>query len=95
MPGAIVTHLDLPAAGSVQQVARIRTSAGSLEACSTQASASEAKAITLHCQLDERARRRLQRRWLRLEVSTSFTPSRGDPESIARHILFRRAARPD
>lgn len=95
LPHAILTHLDLAAAGSIQQVARFRTSAGSLEACSTQASASEAKSITLHCQLDERVRRRLQRRWLRLEVSTTFTPSQGDPESVTRHVLFRRATRPD
>ncbi len=95
MARAIVTHIDLRAAGAIQQVARIRTSAGSLEVCSTQASASEAKAITLHCQLDERVRRRLQRRWLRLEISTSLTPSQGDPESVTRHVLLRRAARPD
>jgi hypothetical protein len=88
---ALVTHLEVAAAGKVRQTATIRSADGPLNACSAQATMSEAGDVTLACDLSKEVRRRSRGRWLRLEVRTRFAPWEGDAETVTQRAFLPRS----
>ena len=90
--GALVTHLRVSTAGQIKQTATIRTAGGTLNACSTEASASEAGELTLNCDLSREVRRRSRARWLRLELRTRFAPLEGEAETLTHRVFLPRGS---
>ena len=86
--GVLVSTISVPAAGAVEQVARVATATGRI-ACTARATTTSAADVTLRCRLSGAVRRRLAARRLRLSISTSFAHDRpgtgnGDPLDPAR-----------
>jgi hypothetical protein len=86
----LTTRLRVSMAGQVKQTATVRTTGGTVKACSVQASAPEAGDMTLGCDLSKEARRRSRARWLRLEVRTHFAPQEGEAETLTRRVFLPR-----
>jgi hypothetical protein len=88
--GVLVTRLRLPEPGALNQRATIRTADGRIGVCATRAQATGMGGVTLRCELSTAARRRLRKRWLRLDVRTTFAPAAGRSETLARGVLAPR-----
>ena len=86
------TELTLQRAGTVSQRATIVTADGPVVACRKQIE-EQAGDLTLSCPLTRPVRERLQARWLRATLVTTFIPSSGAAEAITRTIHLPRLAR--
>ena len=87
---ALTSELTLRGAGTVSQRATISTADGTVVACRKQAEVDRAGDRTLNCPLTRAVRKRLQARWLRAALVTTFTPSSGNAESITRTVHLPR-----
>lgn len=89
--GVLVTHLDAPAAGRIEQRVRFHAAKGLVGACAKEQEIAEPGAVTLRCPLSRIARRHIAARWLRLTVETSFTPQGGNGEGLSYSVKAHRA----
>lgn len=88
--GVLVTRVGVPGGGRVEQRAVVQTRGGSLHACDASAHTSAAGTVALRCPLSAAVRRHLANRWLRLTVTTKFTPASGSPQSLTRVMTLKR-----
>jgi hypothetical protein len=89
--GVLVTHLDAPAAGRVEQRVEFHAPKGFVGACTTRQAITKPGAVTLRCPLSRIARRHIAARWLRLAVETSFKPPSGTKEGLSYSVRAQRA----
>jgi hypothetical protein len=88
--GALVTDLDLAAAGRIRQRAAIRTKNGTAKVCSVSAQETQGGKVLLRCRLSAAAMRRLRARWLTIRVETRFTSTKAGPELLVWERIARR-----
>lgn len=88
---AIRTRLSLAGPGVVTQVGRISTRRGAITVCRGRAEVDRARSLTLRCVLNAKARKRLEKRRLKVTLTTRFYPAAGPVETAAR--LFTIPAR--
>jgi hypothetical protein len=89
--GVLVTHLDAPAAGRIEQRVKFHVPKGFVGACATKQATATPGAVTVRCPLSRVARRHLAARWLRLAVETSFMPLDGGGEGLSYSVKAPRA----
>jgi len=89
--GVLVTHLDAPAAGRIEQRVKFHVPKGLVGACAANQAAATPGAVTLRCPLSRIARRHIAARWLRLAVETSFEPPGGGGEGLSYSVKAPRA----
>lgn len=92
--GILITHLVVPGAGKVSQQVKMWAAGGPINVCVTHEHASEAGGVTLRCELSPLARRHLRKRWLRLNVYTTFAPLEGSATVLTRGVVARRVGSP-
>lgn len=88
--GVLSTHLRLPVAGEVGQVATIHTAHGRVRACVVPPRVRKAGSLTLRCRISAGVRHRLRAHWLKLRVVTRFEPEGGEPERSKRQVVVPR-----
>lgn len=81
---AIRTRLSLSVPGVVTQTGTISTRRGAVTVCRDRVEADRARSLNLRCELNAKARRRLEKRRLEVSLRTLFTPVGGIPESATR-----------
>lgn len=87
------THLDLTAPGTVTQLGKIVTRRGQVTVCHSRAEVDRPRSLKLRCKLDAEARERLRKGWLKVGVTTRFSPSEGPLESSTRYLNLPRDQR--
>jgi CotH kinase protein len=90
--GVLVTHLDVPAAGRVEQRVKFHAPKGLVGACATKQTTAKPGALTLRCPLSRIARRHIAARWLQLAIETSFRPLGGTEEGRSYSVKAHRAS---
>jgi hypothetical protein len=88
--GLLSTSVRLTKPGLLRQTVKIGTARGQVGVCSTQDRVSSPRRVTLRCRLSATARRRLSKRWLKLQVVTRFAPDGGQAEAITRRVFAPR-----
>ena len=89
---ALKTELSLGSAGTVSQRGTIDTADGPIVACRKQVTIDGPQDRSLSCPLTRPARERLQARWLRATLVTTFTFSSGASEVVTRSVHLPRLA---
>jgi CotH protein len=87
--GALVTKLRLQEEGTVSQRVTLRRAGHEVSACSAH-KRHATESVTLRCSLSAAVRRYLRAGSLHLEVSTSFSPTTGDRQTIVKKVIAQR-----
>ncbi|HYG96199.1 MAG TPA: CotH kinase family protein [Solirubrobacterales bacterium] len=78
------TRLSLAVPGLVTQTGRISTRRGTMTVCRGRAEVGRARSLNLRCELNAKARKRLENRRLKVSLTTRFDPVDGPVESATR-----------
>jgi hypothetical protein len=87
---SIRTRLSLAVPGVVTQIGKISTRRGAVTVCRGRAEVDRGRSLNLRCELNAKARNRLERRRLKVSLTTRFNPADGPPESNTRFITVPR-----
>ncbi|HEX6602003.1 MAG TPA: CotH kinase family protein [Solirubrobacterales bacterium] len=88
---SIRTRLSLAVPGTVTQAGTIVTRNGTVTVCRDKGEADRSRTLSLRCELNARARERLERRRLKVALTTRFDPVDGPPESATRLVTVPRS----
>jgi CotH protein len=80
--GLLTVRASVSGPGKLTQRAELVTAGGHLTACSTSRRANAAGVLIVTCQLSAEARRRLEARWLRLQMWLHFQPPTGEATDL-------------
>lgn len=88
--GALHTDLHVSAAGELDQRATISIGGQPVRACGERMRLAGVRSLDLRCPLTSAVRERLRAHWLRLAVTTRFSPGAGATETVVRRVTLPR-----
>jgi hypothetical protein len=93
--GLLFARIRAPAVGTATLRVASNARAAAVDVCRAKAHAAAAERLELSCALSAPIRKRLERRWLRLQVSAAFISRAGKAEAVGRSVRIAARAAPD